>query len=181
MATDRKATETRFSTRLNGRSNGAETVEKNVWHDKDGHFRPGNPGGGRKRAVTQYSYLKATVETCSVDDWQAIVRKAVENAKEGDSAAREFLARYLMGAPRHVSPTALDVATHEVIGNDLVEGRTGLVCNILKGIGCTAETVLNTLEGAEFTDEQAAAAEYAVPLLREIAQTPLRGQGNGEI
>ncbi len=36
---------------------------------------------------------------CTAEDWQAIVAKAVEQAKRGDSVARKFLADYLIGPP----------------------------------------------------------------------------------
>lgn len=40
---------------------------------------------------------------CSLDDWQAIVGRAVTDAKGGDAKAREWLARHLIGTPDGVA------------------------------------------------------------------------------
>jgi hypothetical protein len=55
----------------------------------------GNPSGRPPRRVEE-QYLAATIGGCSLDEWSAIVAKAVEQASEGDRFARDFLARYLL-------------------------------------------------------------------------------------
>ena len=68
--------------------------------DKNGRFAAGNTfGPGRPKRQTERGYLRATVKACSIDDWQAIVKTAVVDAKMGDAKAREWLGRYLVGEP----------------------------------------------------------------------------------
>lgn len=66
----------------------------------DGTFAPGNAGGpGRPPRRTEREYLDAVMHECSLDDWRAVVRKAVEDAIAGDAPARRWLANYLVGKP----------------------------------------------------------------------------------
>lgn len=61
-------------------------------------FKPGNPGGpGRPKRTTEEAYLKKMFEVVTMDDWEAITRRAVADAKRGDSAARTWLTHYLIG------------------------------------------------------------------------------------
>lgn len=43
-------------------------------------------------------YYEITLSTVTFDDWQAIVKKAAEQAKKGDAVARKWLSDYLVGA-----------------------------------------------------------------------------------
>jgi hypothetical protein len=64
----------------------------------NGWFKPGHPGGpGRPKREKERQYLVALTEAVTVPEWQAIVGKAVEQAKGGDHRAREWLAKYLIG------------------------------------------------------------------------------------
>jgi hypothetical protein len=45
----------------------------------------------------EQDYLAATVASVTLGDWQAIVRKAVAQAKKGDHRAREWLSNMLVG------------------------------------------------------------------------------------
>jgi hypothetical protein len=64
----------------------------------NGTFAPGNPGGpGRPRRCVEREYLAALVEAVSLEDWRAIVQKAVASAKAGNARAREWLSKYLVG------------------------------------------------------------------------------------
>jgi hypothetical protein len=54
---------------------------------------------GRPKKSREIRYHEITLNTCSFDDWQAIVAKAVEQAKRGDAVARKWLADYLVGVP----------------------------------------------------------------------------------
>ena len=66
-------------------------------HD-DGTFAKGNSGGtGRPPRRIEAHYLVAMSEIVSPEDWQEIVSKAVQDAKQGDKDARNWLARYLLG------------------------------------------------------------------------------------
>ena len=64
----------------------------------NGQFAHGNPGGpGRPRRVAERDYLVTVTEACPPETWRAICRRAVEDALAGDSKARDWLSRYLLG------------------------------------------------------------------------------------
>lgn len=69
--------------------------------DSGGKFVKGheNLGAGRKKKSVEQAYLNAFKSAVSKDDWVAIITKAVEQAKRGDSEARRFIASYLIGMP----------------------------------------------------------------------------------
>ncbi len=68
----------------------------------NGTFANGNAGGpGRPPRQTEREYLRATLDGCSLDDWAAIVSRAVADAKAGDATVRAWLGRYLVGTPAH--------------------------------------------------------------------------------
>lgn len=66
-----------------------------------GRFLPGNSGGpGRPKKITRVpeaDYIKATIDTVTVERWRVIVQTAVTQAEAGDSKARDFLAKFLLG------------------------------------------------------------------------------------
>lgn len=70
--------------------------------DEQGRWLKGgaspNPSGRRSRAQ-ELAYLQIMKDTVKRADWVAIIEKAVEQAKQGRTAAREWLAKYLMGLP----------------------------------------------------------------------------------
>jgi hypothetical protein len=69
--------------------------------DDRGRFKKGvsgNPNGRPKKSREQ-RYMSITMTACTFSDWKAIVKRAVEDAKRGDSNARKFLADYLVGPP----------------------------------------------------------------------------------
>ena len=51
---------------------------------------------GRPPKDKEQKFYQATLSSCTVKDWQAIIKQAVADAKKGDTAARSFLAKYLM-------------------------------------------------------------------------------------
>lgn len=55
--------------------------------------------GGRPSRPKEEQYYRILMTACSQKDWEAIVDKAVEQAKRGDAVARKWLADYLIGAP----------------------------------------------------------------------------------
>src|SRR6516165_241365 len=62
-------------------------------------FQPGNPGGpGRPRRVVERDYLAVAVGAVSAADWRKVVKKALEQAIKGDSRARDWLGRRLVGS-----------------------------------------------------------------------------------
>ena len=88
---------------------------------KGGLFATGNPGGpGRPRRATEREYLSAISESCTTDDWAAIVQKAVEDARAGDKFAREWLSRFLVGNPEGSAPSLHSIAVQAESGTDPV-------------------------------------------------------------
>ena len=66
----------------------------------NGRFTFGNKGGpGRPPRATERHYLAVLAEEVPLETWRAISRRAVADAKKGDAKAREWIAKYLLGAP----------------------------------------------------------------------------------
>ena len=79
--------------------------------DPNGRFTPGCPAGpGRPKRQTETAYMASIGDAISLEDWQAIVRRAADDAKGGDGKAREWLAKYLIGAE---PPTLVSIAATE--------------------------------------------------------------------
>jgi hypothetical protein len=86
---------------------------------RNGRFAEGNPGGpGRPPRQTEREYLRAMMAACTVDDWREIVGKAVDDAKQGEPKAREWLARYLVGAPVTMAPRQFELAAEDEVEHD---------------------------------------------------------------
>src|SRR5262245_28501281 len=70
--------------------------------DAKGRFRKGHPGNrnatGRPPRAVEHDYLSATIGAVSVSEWVAVVVKALDQAKDGDAKARDWLSRVLIGA-----------------------------------------------------------------------------------
>jgi hypothetical protein len=80
----------------------------------NGQFAPGNPGGpGRPRRAIEREYLATLGDAVSLDDWRDVVARAVADAKAGDSAARLWLTKHLIGDK---PPALLDLAAGEQRG-----------------------------------------------------------------
>lgn len=80
----------------------------------NGHFAAGNPGGpGRPPRATERAYLATMLEVVTREEWQAVVQRALDDAKNGDARARLFLATYLLGKE---PPRVLDVLAAEAAG-----------------------------------------------------------------
>lgn len=66
----------------------------------NGRFVKGNKGGpGRPRGSAANPYREATLSKVSVERWEHIVDKAIEDAESGDKHARRWLGEYLVGRP----------------------------------------------------------------------------------
>jgi hypothetical protein len=64
----------------------------------NGTFGAGNRfGKGRPPRPIERQYLAALSDAVTLDDWQAVCRRALEDAKAGDAKARDWLARYVLG------------------------------------------------------------------------------------
>lgn len=69
--------------------------------DKKGQFAEGGKGGPGRPSVNAevtlaLSKIGIVIDTVSNEDWKAIVTKAVEQAKNGDSTARTWLCSMLV-------------------------------------------------------------------------------------
>lgn len=72
--------------------------------------------------------MEITLSNVTFDDWKAIIRKAVFQAKRGNTNARKFLADYLMGPPnqRMDITSGGERITTEPDVNALAEALAGL-------------------------------------------------------
>ena len=55
--------------------------------------------GGRPKREREVEYYRVLITRVSIDDWHAIIDKAIRDAKSGDAVARRWLADYLIGPP----------------------------------------------------------------------------------
>jgi hypothetical protein len=98
-------------------------TQPNAGRNADGTFSQGNSGGpGRPARATERQYMAVVMTACDLDTWQAIVERAVTDAKNGDSTARAWLASYLLGkpSPRLTAPRPARVLAMEEVGVDEV-------------------------------------------------------------
>jgi hypothetical protein len=97
--------------------------------NSNGTFAKGNRGGpGRPRRDVEYDYLVALSQGVKLADWKKIVKRASDDAKQGDWRAREWLSRYLLGLspPRLFDAVAADAAG---LSTDQRIGRRGQELN----------------------------------------------------
>ena len=79
--------------------------------DNQGRFSKGNPGGpGRPRRAVEEDYLAALSDQLSIERWENIVSKAIEDAEDGDHRARDWIARYALGPSPKVAEMGLQGA-----------------------------------------------------------------------
>lgn len=65
---------------------------------RTGRFLPGGGGGpGRPRKEVERQYLDRLRKVVTLPEWEKVVLKALEDAQAGDSAARTWLSKYLVG------------------------------------------------------------------------------------
>lgn len=78
--------------------------------DEKGRFVKGVSGNpnGRSPKDREERYYEILLTAVTYEDWQAIVKKAAEQAKRGDAMARKWLADYLVGTAQQ----KLDVTTN---------------------------------------------------------------------
>ncbi len=69
---------------------------------------------------TEADYMGALLDTVTLDDWRDVVAGALQGAKDGDAAARAWLAQYLVGKPETRAPSALTVVVQQWSGGDPV-------------------------------------------------------------
>lgn len=77
--------------------------------DDKGRFQKGNGGGpGRPPKERELRFYEITLSSVTFEDWGDIVKRAVADAKRGDTAARKWLSDYIIGTPEQ----KLDVTTN---------------------------------------------------------------------
>ena len=87
--------------------------------DANGRFVKGGDGGpGRPPKKKEERFMEISISAVSLKDWREIVKKAVDQAKRGDTQARRFLADYLIGPPQQ----RLDVTS----GGEILKGYIGI-------------------------------------------------------
>ncbi len=69
--------------------------------EKNGQFKKGEyrGGPGRPRKDREVEYYRILSTRVTIDDWHAIIDRAIRDAKSGDAVARRWLADYLIGPP----------------------------------------------------------------------------------
>lgn len=81
--------------RLTNRANGASDQR-----DERGRFKPGcAPGPGNPLVKRVAEYRNALMECVSIDDYKRVIKRMVEDAINGDAAARSEMLNRLHGRP----------------------------------------------------------------------------------
>lgn len=81
--------------------------------DKAGQFKEGNQaavGHGRPRKPAP-EYLAAVADELSLEDWRAIIKQAIDAAKDGDHRAREWVTRMFLDA----AEMEADIRSHDLM------------------------------------------------------------------
>ena len=82
--------------------------------NSSGQFIKGNKAGtGRPTRAVELDYLRTLSDTITLDDWRGICSKAVEDAKSGNSKARDWVTKYVMGNDTKTS--LMDVAVRDAL------------------------------------------------------------------
>lgn len=71
---------------------------------------------GRPKKSREERYLEILKSTVTYDDWQAIIQRAVYDAKKGDTAARTWLSNYIVGTPQQKMDVTSGGEKVQVIG-----------------------------------------------------------------
>lgn len=92
-------------------------VEIRMTRDEKGRFVKGACGNphGRPPKEREIRFYEITLATVTFDDWREIVKRAVQDAKRGDTAARKWLSDYLMGTPEQNVSIVADVETRNTV------------------------------------------------------------------
>ena len=80
----------------------------------------GNPNG-RPKKEREIKYHDILLSAVTFEQWERIIKRAAKDAERGDTAARNFLAGYLVGPL---------VQKHEVTG----ENGSPLTVKVVKGV-----------------------------------------------
>ena len=72
---------------------------------------------------TESDYMGVLLDAVSLEDWREVVAGALRMAKNGDTAARIWLAQYLVGKSESKAPSPLTVVVQQWAGNDPVAAQ----------------------------------------------------------
>jgi hypothetical protein len=75
----------------------AELVELKAKSIPSGEHGPMNENGITPRRPIEREYLATLNAAVPLDSWQAICKRAADDAKAGDAKARDWLAKWLLG------------------------------------------------------------------------------------
>jgi len=90
--------------------------------DTKGRFVPGNTaskGHGRPPKEREERFYEITLNAVTYKDWDAIVKKARDQALRGDAVARKWLSDFLVGVPEQPISGGLSI----VVNWDQVNGN----------------------------------------------------------
>ena len=136
-------------------SAGALPVELTAERDARGRFVVGNAGGpGRPARAVELSYLRALSDELTLEDWRAIVRRAIEQAKAGDAGARAWVTKHALG---HEPPALSDLALREVLGVSEAHELTARAESSTGGLGFNWKSELE--RAAELAEQERAEQE----------------------
>lgn len=78
--------------------------------DENGRFVKGSSGNpkGRPTKEREQKYYEYAMNTVTYKDWQAILNRAVADAKRGDQQARKWLSDYLAPQNQRIEHTGAD-------------------------------------------------------------------------
>jgi hypothetical protein len=67
---------------------------------------------------TEADYMGVLLDAVTLEDWRSVVVATLAAAKAGDSGARAWLGRYLVGKPVATAPAPLTVTVQQLSGHD---------------------------------------------------------------
>lgn len=124
------------------------------------------PGTAAHRR-TEGDYLRALLDTVTLDDWRDVVANTLQAAKGGDAVARAWLGHYLVGRPATNAPSPLTVVVQQLGGKDPVVDRL-------------ASPVIQRVRWGR-DDDEAASDDIRAAVAAELAQKlPSPGVGHSD-
>ena len=115
---------------------------------------------------TELHYIAALRDRIGLADWQAIIDKAIEDAKQGDRAAREWVTQQAIGANRI---SLIELAARERLG--ITPDRT---------IAAEAEAMADTRPRWAFEDEPPTPIGRALSAINAEQQAEIQRQAQAE-
>jgi hypothetical protein len=170
--------------RSGDRDNGERQAHAHPGRDAKGRFAKGNLGGpGNPHARRVAQYRRALWNAVTDGDIDAIVRRQVEKAKEGDRAAAKLVLAYTAGKPvPTVDADTLDLQEWEILKqtpvpmDEFEQPLTGmpkdLACDVNRiAIPCLRQQYGEVVKLGVFSDDATYAAMCAVANTAAAAET----------